>query len=307
MVRNAGAPVRAGDTIWLRSGFHGALSINRYYNTDNITLAAEEGHVPLLSSVRIRSGAHWTLRGLTVSAELGETYERRTLIDLDSHSWHGPVHDVVVEECTLRSVADAAVWTAADWDQLACSGIQVDGTRMTIRGNHLLNVNFGISVTASDSLIRGNVVENFAGDGLRGLGDRCTFEYNTVKNCYDVNANHDDGFQSWSVGPNGVGSGEVVGDGAARQHDHQLRRSEPAAPGDAPGHRLLRRDLCRLGRREQRRHHRPLARHYAGRGAELSRDQQHRARSQRRAARTALDLRRQPQERHATGRLRGAQ
>ncbi|UCD52697.1 MAG: hypothetical protein JSW27_08675, partial [Phycisphaerales bacterium] len=38
-----------------------------------------------------------------------------------------------------------------------------------------------------------------------------TFEYNTVKNCYNVNANHDDGFQSWSVGPGGVGTGEVVG------------------------------------------------------------------------------------------------
>jgi len=211
VAKHAGAPVKAGDTIWLRSGYHGALSITRYYNTGNITVAAEEGHTPLLSSVRIRSGSNWTLRGLTVSAELGETYERRTLIDLDSHSWHGPVHDVTVERCTIRSVADASAWTAAEWDQLACNGIQVDGTRMTICDNRLLNVNFGISVGASDSLIRSNVVENFAGDGLRGLGDRCTFEYNTVKNCYDVNANHDDGFQSWSVGPNGVGTGEVVG------------------------------------------------------------------------------------------------
>jgi hypothetical protein len=82
---------------------------------------------------------------------------------------------------------------------------------MTIRDNRLLNVNFGISVGAGDSLIAGNLVENFAGDGLRGLGDHCTFEYNTVKNCYKVNANHDDGFQSWSTGPDGVGSGEVVG------------------------------------------------------------------------------------------------
>ena len=49
-----------------------------------------------------------------------------------------------------------------------------------------------------------------AGNGLRGLGNHCTFQYNTVKNCYDVNRNHDDGFQSWSVGPNGIGTGEVV-------------------------------------------------------------------------------------------------
>jgi len=211
VVRSAGAAVQAGDTIWLRSGYHGALSVNGYYNRGNITIAAEEGHTPLLSSVRIRASAHWTIRGLAVSAEFGESYKRGTLIDLDSHGWQGPVHDIVVEDCAIRSAADSSAWTAEDWNQRACNGLQVDGTRMTIRDNRLLNVNFGISVDASDSLVSGNLVENFAGDGLRGLGDRCTFEYNTVKNCYDVNRNHDDGFQSWSTGPNGVGSGEVVG------------------------------------------------------------------------------------------------
>ena len=211
VVRNVGAPVRAGDTIWLRSGYHGELSIRGYYNAGEITLAAAEGHTPRLSLLRIRSGAHWTIRGLTVSAEFGDTYERRTLVDLDSHGWHGPIRDIVVEGCTIRSVAGASAWTAQDWDRLACNGMQVDGTRMTIRGNQLLNVNHGISVSADESLIVGNLVENFAGDGLRGLGDHCTFEYNTVKNCYNVNANHDDGFQSWSSGPDGVGSGQVVG------------------------------------------------------------------------------------------------
>jgi len=209
--KNAGAPLRAGDTIWLRTGYHGDLSIFRYYNTGTITLAAEEGHTACLSSLTIRSGSHWTIRGLTVSAEFSETYTRRTLVDLDSHNWHGPVHDIVVEDCTIRSVADASAWTADQWDQLACNGLQVDGTRMTIRNNRLLNVNSGISVVASDALITDNLVENFAGDGLRGLGNYCTFQYNTVKNCYDVNRNHDDGFQSWSIGPDGVGSGEVVG------------------------------------------------------------------------------------------------
>ena len=209
--KNGGAPVRAGDTIWLRSGYHGDLSILRYYNTGTITIAAENGHTPRLSSLRIRSGCHWTIRGLTISAELSETYTRHTLIDLDSHNWSGPVHDIAVEDCTIQSVADASAWTAEQWNRLACNGLQVDGARMTIRNNRLLNVNFGISVGASDSLITGNLVENFAGDGLRGLGNYCTFQYNTVKNCYDVNANHDDGFQSWSTGPNGVGSGEVVG------------------------------------------------------------------------------------------------
>ncbi|MBM4028100.1 MAG: hypothetical protein FJ280_22300, partial [Planctomycetes bacterium] len=211
VAKNAGAPVRAGDTILLRSGYHGDLLIERYYNPDPITLAAEEGHTPRLASLRVRSGSHWAIRGLSISAEFGATYQRRTLVHLESHNWRGPVHDIAVEHCTISSVADASAWTAADWDRLACNGFQVDGTRMTIRDNRLRNVDFGISVAASHSLIRGNLVENFAGDGLRGLGNYCIFEYNTVKNCYKVNANHDDGFQSWSTGPGGVGKGEVVG------------------------------------------------------------------------------------------------
>jgi MYXO-CTERM domain-containing protein len=47
---------------------------------------------------------------------------------------------------------------------------------------------------------------------LRGLGDNETFQYNLVKNSYlddNLDSNHDDGFQSWSVGPGGVGTGEV--------------------------------------------------------------------------------------------------
>jgi len=211
VTRNTGAPVRAGDTIRLRSGYHGDLLIDKYYNLGTITLTAEEGHTPRLSSLHIRSGAHWTIRGLSISAEFSPKYERHTLVHLESHNWGGPVHDIVVEDCAIASVADASGWTAQDWDRLSCSGIQADGTRMTIRNNRLHNVNFGISVSASDSLVSGNLVENFAGDGLRGLGDHSTFEYNTVLNCYKVNANHDDGFQSWSTGPKGVGNGEVVG------------------------------------------------------------------------------------------------
>ena len=211
VAKNAGARVRAGDTIWLRSGFHGDLLIESYYNPGNITIAAEKGHTPRLLSLHIRSGCNWTVRGLTISAEFSQPYRRHTLVNLESHNWRGPIHDIVVERCVLSSVANASAWTAKDWDQLSCDGFHVDGTQMTIRDNRLLNVNFGISVEASHSLISGNLVENFAGDGLRGLGDYCTFEYNTVKNCYKVNANHDDGFQSWSVGLSGVGSGQVVG------------------------------------------------------------------------------------------------
>ena len=205
-------PVRAGDTIYLRSGNHGELEIRGYYNPDWITLAAEKGQTPKFTKILIRSGAYWKLQGVQVSPESAGSLKAGTLIDLQSHGFHGPVHDIVVENCRAESVRDSSPWTVQDWNTLAWNAIQVDGTNMTVRDCTFRNVDFGISVTAADSMIERNTVENFAGDGLRGLGDNTTFQYNTVKNCYDVNQNHDDGFQSWSRGVDGrVGGGEVRG------------------------------------------------------------------------------------------------
>lgn len=209
--KNAGAPVKAGDTIHLLDGYHGKLDLTGYYNASPITIEAEPGHTPGFSRVLVRAGQNWHLAGLLVSPELAPTYDPQTMITIENHNFQGPVSDVVVEGCTLRSRQDVSAWTAADWDSLSANGFQVGGKNITIRKNQLRNVNFGISVSATDSLVEWNVVDSFAGDGMRGLGDDTVFQYNVVKNCYDVNENHDDGFQSWSVGPGGVGTGEVKG------------------------------------------------------------------------------------------------
>jgi hypothetical protein len=211
VIKNAGAPVKAGDTIWLRSGYHGRVQITGWYNASPVTIAAEPVHRPELASLSIRAGKNWKLVGLSLSPSFAPSFEKLTMIDLDSHDFHGPVSDIIVEGCELFSAADVSGWTEADWNALAVNGIGADGTAITIRNNRLKNVNFGISVSARSSLVEKNVVDSFAGDGLRGLGDDTTFQYNVVKNCYAVNANHDDGFQSWSVGEDGVGTGEVKG------------------------------------------------------------------------------------------------
>ncbi|MBW2735843.1 MAG: right-handed parallel beta-helix repeat-containing protein [Deltaproteobacteria bacterium] len=210
--KNAAAPIKAGDTIYLRSGYHGELNISSHYNSAEITIAAQSGQTPRFKAVLLRSSSHWRIVGISVSAEFAPVYEQKMLMALESHAYSGPIHDIVVEGCQLRSVADISTWAAADWSNKACNGISASGSKITLRGNVLKNVNFGLSVSARDSLVERNLVENFAGDGMRGLGDHTVFQYNTIKNCYDVDDNHDDGFQSWSVGADGqVGTGEVVG------------------------------------------------------------------------------------------------
>ena len=209
--KNQGAPVKPGDTLVLRDGYHGEVYASEYYNKEYVTIMAQEGHTPKIASLELRSGCKWIVYRLTISPSFVATYNKKTLIQFASHSWTGPSWDCIAEACTAYSVLDASNWTMEQWDTLSCNGMSIPGNKTIARNNYFKNINFGISVTGDSCLVEYNTVENFAGDGLRGLGDYDTYQYNVIKNCYDVNANHDDGFQSWSVGDSGVGSGVVYG------------------------------------------------------------------------------------------------
>lgn len=212
VTKNEGATVRAGDTLLLRDGYYGEMKLYDAYNEDYITVAAQPGHTPRVRSLHVRAAAKWIIRGLSISPEHAPTFEATRLAHFESHGWRGPVRECVLEACTLFTVTDASGWSADDWNELACSAISLSGAKLTARDNYAKNVNFGISVSGDSCLVEGNTIENFSGDGLRGLGDYSVFRHNAVLNCYDVNANHDDGFQSWSRGDDGaVGTGEVVG------------------------------------------------------------------------------------------------
>jgi hypothetical protein len=212
ITKNAGAPVKAGDTLLCRKGNQGIVFASEYYNEDWITIMAAPGDTPSIASCELRSGCRWRLKGFVISPSFITPYKRTTLVTFTSHSWTGPSRECIVEECTGYSIPDASAWTKEQWDTLSCNALSLPGTGMIARRNMFRNVNFGINVSGDSCLVEYNTVENFAGDGMRGLGDYGVFQYNIVKNCYDVNENHDDGFQSWSVGDSGdVGTGVVYG------------------------------------------------------------------------------------------------
>jgi hypothetical protein len=206
-----GTKIKAGDTVWLRSGFHGAPVLAGGDFTPPVTIAAAAGAKPTASGVSFKGAKGWTLRGLSISPSYDATaMTGGTLVSIDGSSTR-----VVVEDNDLFSVADASGWTADQWINTASSGISVKGANVTLRGNDLTNVRFGISVEGASALVEHNRIVNFSADGMRGLGDDDVFQYNLVKNAYvdDTagDSNHDDGFQSWSVGPGGVGTGVVKG------------------------------------------------------------------------------------------------
>lgn len=196
---------RAGDTIRLRNGHHGAPSI-KGHNAGYVTIAPQAGHSPTLKCVVFKDASRWILENVTISPETAPPYSKVTLLNIMRNCT-----SVVVRGSALYSVADASGWSAAQWSTNACNGIRLDGTQCRIASNVVRNVKFGITVTGAHNRIEGNEVNFFSGDGLRSLGNYNMFEYNLVRNSMDVDDNHDDGFQSWSVAGRKVGMGTVYG------------------------------------------------------------------------------------------------
>lgn len=210
-----GAPVKAGDTLLLRNGYYGDVVIAHMYNSVPITIAAQAGQTPHLRSLRVQAAQNWKLRGLSISPSYATMYAKTTLVEINNHNYFGPTSDIELADSTLASVVDASAWGPDEWINMASNGISAGGDRISVRGNTVRNVRFGISVGGDDAVISRNLIDGFSADGMRGLGDHGLFEYNRVQNVKigssAGDSNHDDGFQSWSTGPGGVGTGAVTG------------------------------------------------------------------------------------------------
>ena len=204
-VSNPNAPVRPGDTILLRSGYHGAIRIASGYNDVPITIAAEKGQAPQVASVEIDEGRKWTIRGLTVSPSLAPVPPAKPPHDLVVLGERGreDSSELVIEDCFIYSVLDASTWGAKDWVNKPHSGIWLgrNGRGHVARNNYILNTRFGINLCAPGVLCEGNVVDSFSGDGIRVTRDGQVVQYNVVKNNFvsdrDGDDNHDDGIQAF--------------------------------------------------------------------------------------------------------------
>lgn len=199
--------LKAKDIVYLRNGHYGYLTIHNRRNVATITIAALAGHTPQFRTIKISGSSFWHLRGLTVIPVQGPLKPKDAIVAINRNS-----DNIVIEGFDIQSHPDISNWQANDWIDKARSGITATGKRITLKNNRLKNVRHGIAMHAYHSLVVGNIIENFSGDGIRALSNHTTFRHNTIKNCYNVDGNHDDGIQSYARGPDGkVGTGEIVG------------------------------------------------------------------------------------------------
>lgn len=234
--RGKNGPVRGGDTIYLMNGSYGKISITKgYYNYDYITVLAFPGHRPIVNTLQISASSKWRFSGLDIIPPNDST-TKTAMVSIEHNGWWGPsTNEIIIDNCRIYSnTEDPNTWSKEDWSLKAWTAIYTQGAKhLNISNNEIFNVSYGIRINGDSCIVKKNTITNFSDDGMHGIGDYLTFESNIVKNCYKVNSNHNDGFQSWSVGSDGkVGTGirrglKIIGNTIiARSFDSPFFESE---------------------------------------------------------------------------------
>jgi hypothetical protein len=162
----------------------------------------------IVASIDIRSSTNITIDGINVWSppdNFGFAPLVRTYAD---------VSFVTFSNLDIRPTAravDFPFWKIEDWNKYRHSGFLLDGDHISALGNKITGVNHGILSLGKNAKIEGNFIDGFSGDGIRALGDYSVVKANIVQNCFQIDTNHADGFQSFSRGASGqTGTGTVT-------------------------------------------------------------------------------------------------
>ncbi len=187
-----------GGIIYLRGGNYGDIFISSS-NQKEVYITAQRGHIPYFEKLTFSLADNWTVYGIKITPEISGSFEKGVYVNISGGS-----RNITVKNCEIFGTSDINNWkTIQDWYDYAGDGIKCTGKYCSFKNNIILNTYFAVSIHASNNNVSHNIVNNFGGDAIRGLGNFCRFEYNQIKNAtvsdYET-GNHDDAFQSWTVG-----------------------------------------------------------------------------------------------------------
>ncbi len=209
----------AGDTIFLRTGNHG-YAIIRGINAGFVVITPQPGQAPIIDRIRVSASAaiaaaYWKLDGLTIQSEATGTMATAsyTLVEIYPYATN-----ITISNCVISSNLNTTGWTRQDWRNRCNSGLSTRGkinANYIIENNLIKNTAFGLSISSSNTIVRGNTVQNFTNDGSRVIGSDIIFEHNKVMDLIKVMTNlenHDDLFQSFTYPAGGTGQDTLKND-----------------------------------------------------------------------------------------------
>lgn len=201
----ADAQDNGGDTVNLLSGHYGHVMVSNRSFRSPVTIQPAPGADAHFETLDITNSENIVFRGLKIWP-IGPPPQNQPLIRTTTSA-----KNITFLELELRGHETARNymrWSKDTWLKYSISGIVALGPNTTIQRNIFWGLSYPITTMGAGANVISNTIKGFSGDGMRGLGDNSTFAGNRLQDCVKTDANHDDGFQSWSLPP---GQGVITG------------------------------------------------------------------------------------------------
>jgi parallel beta-helix repeat protein len=190
----------SGEVLCLLPGHHGAPRLVGLSSSPPLTLRSTVSREAVVDSLTLERVQGLVVDGLAVDASstVDTTTDHRPqfLVRGDLDTTQVTLRDVLVQ--TEDSIE---TWTWQDWTDRPYSGVDLRGPDNHVHDSLIRNVYHAVSLRGDRSSMVRSVVDNFGGDGIRGLGSGSLYEWNVVRDAYidEYEVQHDDAFQSYRL------------------------------------------------------------------------------------------------------------
>jgi hypothetical protein len=199
--------VKGGDRIFLMDGYHGPITFRGMAFSSTVVVAPMPGKTAHVDTILIDSSKNIVFRGLKVWP-LTSTNNGAII------RTYGNASDITFDQLDVRADADSAnymKWPLTTWTAKKRIGFMTQGPRNTVSNNRITGIQHGVLAMGASALVEKNIIDGFSGDGMRALGNDTIVRNNKVQNCFQIDGNHADGFQAYSVGAGGKpGTGTLM-------------------------------------------------------------------------------------------------
>jgi parallel beta-helix repeat protein len=190
----------AGGTLCLLDGFHGRPHLSGDEPEAPLTIRALHRREAVVGSLLLDSCADLVFDGLVVD---GSTWGDPAVDqrDLFLVVVHADCPRVTLRDLLVRSADSSESWTREDWRLRSFSGVDVRSDDAEVRDCAIRNAHHALELRGDRAWVEGNLIDDFGGDGIRGLGSGSTYAWNTVRDAYidDYEFQHDDAFQAYEL------------------------------------------------------------------------------------------------------------
>ncbi|WP_372936977.1 T9SS type A sorting domain-containing protein [Seonamhaeicola sp.] len=184
------------DVIFLLDGNHGQGYLGNLQFQTNLLIKSVNLQQAVLNKIQINNCNHITFEDIKFDASSQSFSKEEYIVVGDTNTSY-----ITLNNCLVQSAADSSTWTQSDWYANSASGVEFRGGNITLTNNTFFNLYHAVELRGDNTLMQNNIIENFAGDAIRGLGSYSVYENNTIKNCFieDYAINHDDAFQVYKL------------------------------------------------------------------------------------------------------------